>query len=262
MGEHTIREILRRRSPETQRAMQRRRELAGGTGHKSLMPKLVLLVVILALLAYLGHLAWLARTAGQRFAKEKTAQPHALALSGITEFLPNTLLASYDPAFYSPATLSGTALTRRLLRIYYPDASDIELRVMTVSVESQYAKTDIMQSYIDQVPMSGGPDPVKGLAAASTYYFGKSFQLLTPQQIALLVAIIRDPAGLDPRTEPAKAFDARNQVLQADLTLNVLSQAQVDNLTKMPLDVVPLEKVAPAAAPVPAVAPAKKPAKH
>src|SRR5580698_6977991 len=34
MGEHTIREILKRRSPETQRAMQRRRDLASGGSAK------------------------------------------------------------------------------------------------------------------------------------------------------------------------------------------------------------------------------------
>ena len=71
----------------------------------------------------------------------------------------------------------------------------------------------------------------------------------TPQDIALLVALIKDPAGLDPRQTPEKAYDARNLVLQADLLQNVLSQAQVDNLSKMPLDVVPL--TAPAQAPTP-----------
>src|SRR6201999_3890569 len=101
MGEHTIREILRRRSPETQRAMKRRRELAGNEGGIGLIPKLLILVVVLAILGYAGYLGWLARQAGQRFAAEKASSPHELVLSGTTEFLPNTLLASNDPAFYT-----------------------------------------------------------------------------------------------------------------------------------------------------------------
>jgi hypothetical protein len=259
MGEHTIREILRRRSPETQRAMKRRRELAGVSNNSSTGPKLVLLVVILALLGYMGYLAWQAHDAGQRFATEKAAESQPLTLASTGEFLPNTLLASLDPAFYSPATLSGSALTRRLVRIYYPGVSSLGLRVMTVSIESQYSKTEIMESYINQAPMSGGAQPVKGLAAAATYYFGKSFAQLAPQDIALLVAMMSNPQGLDPRTVPEKAYDARNLVLQADLQQNVLSQAQVNNLSKMPLGVVPL----PTANPIPTpTAAASKPAAH
>ena len=259
MGEHTIREILRRRSPDTQRAMKRRRELAGNEGGIGLIPKLIILVVVLAILGYLGYLGWIARQAGQRFAAAKAAAPHELALSGTTEFLPNTLLATFDPAFYtqSKSMTNGAALTRKLLRLYYPDASGLELRVMSISVEAQYPKTDILEAYINDVPMGGG---VKGLGAASQYYFGKPFAQLAPQDIALLVALIQDPAGLDPRNEPTKAFDARNVVLQADLQQNVLSQAQVDSLTKMPLDVVPQGAAAPVA-PAPA-APAQTPVKH
>ena len=259
MGEHTIREILRRRSPETQRAMKRRRELAGGDGGIGLVPKLVILAVVLAILGYLGYLGWIAHQAGQRFAAAKAASTHELTLSATTEFLPNTLLADLDPAFYTQSKgLSGAVLTRKLMRLYYPDASGLELRVMSVSVEAQYPKTDIMEAYINEVPMGPG---MKGLAVASQNYFGKPFAQLAPQDIALLVALIQDPAGLDPRSEPAKAFDARNAVLQADLQQNVLSEAQVATLSKMPLDVIPQPApAAPAAALAPAASTA--PAKH
>ena len=240
MGEHTIREILRRRSPDTQRAMKRRRELAGVSGNGALMPALVILAVVLAILGYAGYLGWVAHGAGQRFAAEQTSRPHELPLAGTTEFLPNTLLATLDPKFYNPTTLDGAVLTRRLLKLYYPEASGMDLRVMSVSVEAQYPKTDIMESFINQVPMGDASHPIKGLAAASNFYFGKPFAQLAPQDIALLVALIKDPVGLDPRISPEKAYDARNLVLQADLQQNVLSQAQTDNLTKMPLDVVPL----------------------
>ena len=236
MGEHTIREILKRRSPETQRAMQRRRELAGGS-EGSPLPKIILLVVVLAVLAYVGYLGWLAHTAGQRFAAAKASENQPLTLGGMTEFLPNTLLATMDPAFYSPGTLNGAALTKRLVHVYYPDASSLSLRVMAVSIESQYSKTDIMESFINQASMGGSAHPVKGLAAASTQFFGKPFAQLAPQDIALLVALMQNPT-LDPFAAPDKATSARNEALQADLRQNVLSQAQVDNLSKTPLDLI------------------------
>lgn len=240
MGEHTIREILKRRSPETQRAMQRRRELAGGGGRSSMIPKLIILVVVLAVLGYVGYLGWQAHLAGKDFAARKSARAgQGLTLSGTTEFLPNTLLAAYDPDFYNPSGTKGALLTKRLMRLYHPDASNLELRLMAASVEAQFPKTDIMENYINDVPMGGSTHPVKGLAEASNYYFGKPFSQIAPQDIALLVALIQDPAGLDPRTAPGKALDARDVVLQDDLKLNVLSEAQVQALSKTPLDVIP-----------------------
>src|SRR5690348_8309069 len=71
MGEHTIREILRRRSPETQRAMQRRRELAGGSEDRTHRVLIALLVVVAAVLAGGGYLFYVAHDAGQRFAADK-----------------------------------------------------------------------------------------------------------------------------------------------------------------------------------------------
>src|ERR1700743_1005516 len=88
MGEHTIRDILRRRSPETQRAMKRRRELAGVSGGGSPLPEIIILVVILAVLGYAGYLGLQAHNAGQRFAAAKAAESQPLTLAGVTEFLP------------------------------------------------------------------------------------------------------------------------------------------------------------------------------
>ncbi|MGE5624966.1 MAG: transglycosylase domain-containing protein [Bacillota bacterium] len=242
MGEHTIREILKRRSPETQRAMQRRRELAGVSMGEGLRLRMVLLVVGLAVLAGVGYLFYVAHQASDRFATDKalrSKQPGNLTLSGTTEFLPNTLLAAMDPGFYNSGGMSGTLLTRRVVRLFYPDASGFGLSARAFAVESANTKTEIMEAFINDVPMGGAAaHPVKGFSAASLYYFGKPFALLAPQDIALLVAIAETP-GLDPRQDPAKAQAARDLVLQADKTQNVLGEAVVNGLTKLPLDVTP-----------------------
>lgn len=243
MGEHTIREILRRRSPETQRAMQRRRQLAQGAGRaKGMLPLILVVLVILGLIGGAGYLGYVAHGAVVTFEANKAGRNPAtsLTLAGVSEFLPNTLLAAEDPAFYNSSGLNGALLTRRLMRLYYPDASALEIRAMAVMVESQAGKTEIMEALINDVPMGGNPaHPVKGFAAASNYYFGKPFNQLAPQDVALLVAIAGDPHGLDPRKDPAKAQETRNVVLQADMQQNVLSEAQVDGLSKLPLDVTP-----------------------
>jgi hypothetical protein len=239
MGEHTIREILKRRSPETQRAMQRRRELAGGTTESSPLPKILALLVVFAVVGGIAYVGYAAHGASVRFGAAKAARSGGLTLAGNTEFLPNTLLAADDPDFYKAGGLGGTLLTRRLMRLYHPDAPNLVIRAMAFTVEAGYTKSDVVEAFINDVPMGGGAHPVKGFAAAATYYFGKPFAQLAPQDIALLVAIADDPEGLDPRQHPDKALAARTVVLQDDAQQNVLGEAQMEALSKLPLDVVP-----------------------
>ena len=244
MGEHTIREILKRRSPETQRAMQRRRELAqGGSGGESRLPKLVALLVLLVVVGGGGFLAYRANQATQRFVADKLARSHdanALSLANTTEFLPNTLLAVLDPDYYNTGSLGGAIITRRVARLYFPGASTLEIRAMGTALALKYSKTDILEAFINDVSLGGAlGHEVHGMGAASIYYFGKPFAQLGPQDIALLVAMVADPAGLDPRQHPDKALAARNDVLQSDLQQTILSQAQVDTLVKTPLGVEP-----------------------
>lgn len=241
MGEHTIREILKRRSPETQRAMQRRRDLAqGGSRGGSRLTLPLIIMVLLALVAGAGYLVYRANQATQRFAADKLARaPNSLVLANTTEFLPNTLLAVVDPDYYNTGAMGGALVTRRVARLYFPHASTIVLRAMTMALEIKYSKTDILEALVNDVPLGGTPaHEVKGFAAASQYYFGKPFAQLGPQDIAFLVALTAD-SSLDPRQHPDKALAARNTVLQSDLTQNILSQEQVNTLVQTPLGVTP-----------------------
>ncbi len=241
MGEHTIREILKRRSPETQRAMQRRRDLAGGGSRGgSGTGKLVVILVLLAILGGAGFLAYRANQAAQRFVADKLARgSSALTLANTTEFLPNTLLAVLDPGYYNTGAAGGAIITRQVARQYYPDASGIEIRAMTMALDIKFSKTDILEAFVNGARFGGASGhPVKGFAAASQYYFGKPFAQLGPQDIALLVALTTDP-DLDPRQHPDRALAARNAVLQSDLTQNILSQEQVNTLIQTPLGVTP-----------------------
>src|SRR5579875_975320 len=69
-------------------------------------------------------------------------------------------------------------------------------------------------------------EAVHGFAAASWYYFGRPVQTLRPQEIALLVGMVRGPSYYDPRRWPERALARRNQALDAFHATGLLNTAQ------------------------------------
>lgn len=240
MGEHTIRELLRRRSPETQRALKRRRELASGE-RESHAPKIVGVVVVAAVVAGVGYLFYVAGQIGARYSASQQTRHSATTLSvpNISAFLPNTLLASLDAGFYSEGA-GSSGITRRLVQLYVPNVGPFDLRIMATTLEWRHSKTDILEAYINDVAMGqAGGRTLRGFGEASQLYFDKPFSQLEPQDVALLVALVSDPTGLDPRNFPDKALAARNGVLDLDQQQGVLRQSQVTQLKLKPLGISP-----------------------
>ncbi|MGH8283426.1 MAG: transglycosylase domain-containing protein [Gammaproteobacteria bacterium] len=248
MGEHTIREVLKRRSDTTQRVIQRRRERAVQKSHtrrRSTSALIVVAVIVLAILIAIGYSGWLLKQVNDRFSADRVANVTGrnglvLSLQATTQFLPNTLLASTDPNFYNNSNLTISPLTSRLVRMYFPDASSPVVGVMAVALQFRYSRTDILETYINDVNFGkNAGQPIRGFASASQVYFKKPFAQLQPQDVALLVALATGPDNFDPSRDPDRALTLRNAVLQLDAQQGVLSQTQVDMLKKSPLDLVP-----------------------
>lgn len=243
MGEHTIREVLKRRSSATQRELQKRRDQIM-RGKSSRGPVLVLagvLAVVVIAAIYAGMLTSKITNRLAQDISQQSRQPEKnLSLNSVSAFLPNTLLAVTDPTFYDSASTSTSPVTRNLVRLYFPDVSGISARIMVVVAQLRFSRTQILEAYINDVPMGvNAGQPVVGFIAASQAYFQKPFAQLQPQEIALLVALAKNPEQNDPRRFPDKALASRNAVIRADVEQTVLSQDQGDALTKMPLGVSP-----------------------
>lgn len=243
MGEHTIREVLKRRSSATQRELQKRREQVI-RDKRSRAPWVVLAVIVLAIAGVAVYANMLVNKISDRFTADlvqHNAHPvDNISLQSATAFLPNTLLAAIDPGFYDAGATTVSPVTRRLVRSYFPDASTLAVRGMAITAQFKFSRTDILETYINDVHLGqAGDRSIVGFIAGSQAYFHKPFAQLQPQEIALLVAIASNPEQNDPRRFPAKALTSRNEVLQLDVEQTVLSQDQADVLSKMPLGVVP-----------------------
>lgn len=244
MSEHTVRAVLKRRSDDTQRVIRRRREhtvARAGNRRRTFLIWAVLVLVLLIIIAVLAYSGWLVSEVNNRFTADREAgltgaNGPTLSLNTTTQFLPNTLLAATDPNFYSNSTTTVSPITARLVQWYFPGVSAPATALMTIALQIRNSRTDILNTFINDVPMgTAAGRPLRGFAAAGTAYFQKPFVQLQPQDIALLVSLAVNPGVGDPRQDPARALALRNDVLQMDAQQGVLSQVQADTFKKTPL---------------------------
>src|SRR5699024_2123392 len=72
----------------------------------------------------------------------------------------------------------------------------------------------ILEAYVNEVFLGQkGNQSVRGFAAAAQFYFGSRLSEIPPQDIALLVGLVRGPSYYNPRTHPKRALARRNHVL-------------------------------------------------
>ena len=114
----------------------------------------------------------------------------------------------------------GSTLTQQLVRNLFLDRSQNLVRkaneaLLSLVIEAHYDKGRILSAYVNEVFLGQrGNQAVHGFAAASEFYFGRRLRYLRPQEIALLVGLVRGPSYYDPRRYPERATARRNLVLR------------------------------------------------
>ncbi|RLU01183.1 penicillin-binding protein 1B [Ketobacter sp.] len=152
-------------------------------------------------------------------------------------------------AFYTNITAGevrqgGSTLTQQLVKNFYLSSERSLTRkgieaVMAVLLDFHYAKTEILEAYLNEVYLGqAGKRAIHGVGLGSLYYFGVPLRELTTEQIALLVGVIKGPSWYDPRRNPERALERRNQVLQIMLQQGVLDQRAYDQVINKPLGVI------------------------
>ena len=138
----------------------------------------------------------------------------------------------------------GSTLTQQLVRNLFLSRDQnftrkINEALMSMLLEAHYSKGRILEAYVNDVFLGQqGDQAVHGFAAASEFYFGRRLEDLRPQEIALLVGMVKGPSYYDPRRAPDRALTRRNLVLQEFATTGLLTAAQTNAAQATPLDVV------------------------
>jgi penicillin-binding protein 1B len=186
-----------------------------------------------------------------------------ITLDDTPELLLKTLLLVEDNTFYShwgvrPTAIlraglanlragrtvqGGSTLTQQLVKNLFLSREQTLLRkaneaLMALLLEYHYGKDEILQTYLNEVYLGqDGKRAIHGFAMASRFYFGRDLAELEPDQVALLVGIVKGASYYNPRHQPERAKSRRNQVLDRLASGEVISPEKTDQLKNTPLGV-------------------------
>ncbi len=107
---------------------------------------------------------------------------------------------------------------------------------LALAVEQQHTKSEILTRYLNLVYFGQG---AYGIQAAAQRYFSVNAVDLTLPQAAMLAGLVQTPSNDDPLSDPERARQRRNQVLQRMLALGHATAADVAAIEPTPVALVP-----------------------
>jgi len=131
------------------------------------------------------------------------------------------------------AVQGGSTLTQQLVKNYFLSSERTLIRkvneaIMAVLLELHYDKAQILEAYVNEIFLGQqGKHAIHGFGRASEFYFDRALQDLEPQQIALLVGMVRGASLYNPRRNPERARQRRDQVLDIFGTTELMTENEV-----------------------------------
>ena len=104
--------------------------------------------------------------------------------------------------------------------------------IMARRLEARYSKKAILSLYLNHIYLGSG---AYGVAAAAHRYFQKELSELTLAEMALLAGLPKAPSAFSPISNPARAIERRNLVLDQMVRWGKLSDAEATAAKAEPL---------------------------
>jgi len=145
-----------------------------------------------------------------------------------------------------------STITMQLARQIFTDQLPMEKKFsrkmcevsLAPKIEDAFTKREILKMYLNQVYLGEG---LYGVEEASRAFFNKPAAKLDPAESALLIGLVKNPAGYNPRKHPMASIARRNTVLDVMARENVITAAQAQKAKAQPLNLAPpLEAAGPA----------------
>jgi penicillin-binding protein 1B len=130
----------------------------------------------------------------------------------------------------------GSTITQQLVKNMFltPDRSiwrKLNEAIMAVLLELHYDKDQILETYLNEVYLGQDAErAIHGFGLASDFYFGKSLDELDPDQMAVLIGIVKGASYYNPVRNPQSATERRNVVIDTAEMHGLFSKAQAGYL--------------------------------
>ena len=133
----------------------------------------------------------------------------------------------------------GSTITQQLAKnLFLSNERTVERKVkeafLSVWLEMNLSKKEILQLYLDRAYMGGG---TFGMAAAADFYFGKNIKDLTLAEAAMLAGLFKAPTKYAPHINLPAARARANEVLTNMVQGGFLTEGQVLSARLHPADV-------------------------
>jgi len=135
----------------------------------------------------------------------------------------------------------ASTLTQQLAKKVYLTPEQTYIRKMrealtALQIERTYSKSEILEMYLNQMPLGRG---THGVQAAAQAYFRKNVEDLNAEESALIIGLLQLPYGYySPDSSIAAATVRRNVILQSMTACGYLTSTENDSLSHLELDVV------------------------
>ena len=151
--------------------------------------------------------------------------------------LKRTLYAAINYILKKEKTFGASTITQQVVKNISGD-NQLSIRrklneiLRAYNIEKKHTKAEIMEVYLNIVPMSDG---IVGVGAASEFYFGKSPRDLSVAEAATLIGITNAPSAYNPYSHKEKCIQKRNIVLGVLHNQGVISTEQYESALSEPL---------------------------
>src|SRR5258708_28351193 len=174
----------------------------------------------------------------------------------IPQVMKNAILAVEDTRFYDHMGIDpiriigagwknlttgthegGSTLTQQLAKnLFLSKEQTIKRKVnewaLALQIERYYTKNQIMELYVNHMFLGAN---AYGMEAGAETYFGKPAKDLTLGEAALLAGVPKAPSDYSPTSNPAKAKERRDLVLELMAKNGFVSQAEADAAKAKPI---------------------------
>lgn len=138
------------------------------------------------------------------------------------------------------AAQGGSTITQQLAKNLFltPDKTlrrKLKEAYIAFQIERRYTKDQILQLYLNQIPLGNG---AFGVEAAAQTYFGKSAKELDLIECATIAGLPKAPSYYNPVKHPERARQRRNVVLLRMRDEGLISQAEFQRYKDEPLALV------------------------